>query len=44
MLSLIFAQPGHWIGPVTRLGWLGPAQPPWAELGQAQKNNKKIEK
>jgi len=18
---------GHWLGPVTRLGWLGPAQP-----------------
>ncbi|KAJ6889936.1 hypothetical protein NC651_023645 [Populus alba x Populus x berolinensis] len=29
------AQPGHWLGPVTRLGWLGPAQPPhglsWAQ-------------
>jgi len=27
-----------WAGP----GWLGPAQPPWAELGPAQ--NKKIKK
>jgi hypothetical protein len=22
-----FAQPGHWLGPVTGLGWLGLAQP-----------------
>jgi len=22
-----FAQPGHWHGPVTGLGWLGQAQP-----------------
>jgi len=21
------AQPGHWLGPMTRLGWLGLAQP-----------------
>jgi len=28
---------------VARPGWLGPAQPMWAELGPAQKNkNKKI--
>jgi len=45
VLSLNFAQPGHWLGPVTGLGWLGLAQPMWAELGPAQKNkNKKIEK
>jgi phage regulator Rha-like protein len=30
------AQPGHWLGPVTGLGWLGLAQPMWA----AQKNKK----
>jgi hypothetical protein len=24
-----FAWPGHWFGPVTRLGQLGPAQPIW---------------
>jgi len=34
------AQPGHWIGPVTGLGWLGLAQAMWAELGPAQKNKK----
>jgi len=39
---LIFAQPGHWLGPVTGLGWLGLAQPMWAELGPAKKNKKKI--
>jgi hypothetical protein len=38
------AQPGHWLGPVTGLGW---AQPMWAELGPAKKiyiykKNKKI--
>jgi hypothetical protein len=46
VLSLIFAQPGHWLGPVTGLGWLGSAQPMWAELDPAQKNkkNRKIEK
>jgi len=40
------AQPGHWIGPVTGLGWLGLAQPMWAELGPAPKKikNKKTEK
>jgi len=32
------AQPGHWFGPVTRLGRLGLAQPMWAELGPAPKN------
>jgi len=38
-----FAQPGHWLGPVTGPGWLGLAQPIWAELGPAQKiKNKKI--
>jgi len=30
-------QPGHWLGPVTWPGWLGLAQPMWAELGPAQK-------
>jgi hypothetical protein len=40
------AQPGHWLGPVTGLGWLGLAQPMWAELGPTQKNkkNKKTKK
>jgi hypothetical protein len=43
------AQPGHWFGPVTGLGWLGLAQPMWAELDPAPKitkiiKNKKIEK
>jgi len=32
--------PGHWLGPVTRLGWLGLAQLIWAELGPAPKKNK----
>jgi len=32
-----FAQPGHWLGPVTGLGWLGLAQPMRAELGPAKK-------
>jgi len=38
------AQPGHWLGLVTGLGWLGLAQPMWAELGPPKKNikNKKI--
>jgi len=34
---LSFAQPGHWLGPVAGPGWLGPAQPMWAELGPAKK-------
>jgi len=40
------AQPGHWFRPVTGLGWLGLAQPMWAELDPAPKiiKNKKIEK
>jgi hypothetical protein len=37
-----FARPGHWLGPVTGPGWLGLAQPMWAELGPALKNKKKI--
>jgi len=36
------AQPGHWLGPVIRLGWLGLAQPIWAELAPAPKEKKKI--
>jgi hypothetical protein len=40
VLSLIFAQPGHWLGPVTGMGWLGLAQPMWAALGPTQKNKK----
>jgi len=24
---LYVAQPGHWLGPVTGLGWAGPGQP-----------------
>jgi hypothetical protein len=43
LLSLIFAQPGHWLGPVTGPGWRGLAQPMWAELGPAPKN-KRIKK
>jgi hypothetical protein len=35
-----FAQPGHWLGPVTGLGWLGLVQPMWAELGPAPKKMK----
>ena len=35
-----FAQPGHWLGPVTGPGWLGPAQPIWAELDPAPKHKK----
>jgi len=35
------AQLGHWLGPVTRPGWLGQAQPMWAQLGPAQNNNNK---
>jgi len=41
------AQPGHWLGPVTRPGWLGLAQPMWAKLGPTPKNkiiNKKRKK
>jgi hypothetical protein len=43
---LHIAQSGHWLGPVTGLGWLGVAQPMWAELDPALKNkkNKKIKK
>jgi len=33
----VFAQPGHWLGPVTWPGWLGLAQSMRAELGPAQK-------
>jgi len=37
------AQSGHWLGLVTGLGWLGLAQPMWAELDPAPKTiNKKI--
>jgi len=36
------AQPGHWLGPVTGPGWLGPAQPMWAELDPAPKKLKNI--
>jgi hypothetical protein len=32
-----FAQPGHWLGPVTGPGWLGLAQPTWDELGPPPK-------
>jgi hypothetical protein len=38
--AFCFAQPGHWLqwlGPVTRPGWLGLAQPIWAKLGPAPK-------
>jgi len=34
-----FAQPGHWLGPVTGPGWLGLAQPTWDELGPAPQKN-----
>jgi len=36
-MPLVFTQPGHWLGPVTGLGWLGPAQSMWAALGPAPK-------
>jgi hypothetical protein len=37
------AQPGHWLGPVTGPGWLGPAQPRTGGLSWAQpKKPKKI--
>jgi len=39
------AQPGHWLGPVARSGWLGLAQPMWAELGPPKTiKNKNITK
>jgi len=40
------AQPGHWLGPVTGPGWLGPARPMWAVLGlgPAPKKKKKNRK
>jgi len=31
------AQPGHWLGPVTGLGWLGLTQPMRVGLDSAQK-------
>jgi hypothetical protein len=34
------AQPGHWLGPVTGPGWLGPAQP---KKTKNIKTKKKIE-
>jgi len=36
----VVAQPGHWLGPVTRLGRLGYV----GCAGPSLKNNKKIEK
>jgi len=36
-VPLVFTQPGHWLGLVTGLGWLGPAQSMWAALGPAPK-------
>jgi len=39
-----FARPGHWLGPVTEPGWLGLAQPMWAELDPAPKIIKNIKK
>jgi len=40
------AQPGHLLGPLTGPGRLGPAQPMWAALSQAQtiKNKKQKSK
>jgi len=39
------AQSGHWLGPVIGLGRLGLAQPMWAKMGPAPKNNiKRIKK
>jgi hypothetical protein len=40
------AQPGHWLGPVTGPGWLGPAQPRpcglrWAQPKKTKKNKNK---
>jgi hypothetical protein len=37
------AQPGHCLGLVIGLGWLGRTQSMWAELGQPKKTKKKIE-
>jgi len=36
------SQSGHWLGPVTQLGLLGPAQPIRAELDPAPKKYKNI--
>jgi len=35
------AQPGHWLGPVTRAGCLGLGQPISAKLGPNPKNKNK---
>jgi len=34
------AQPGHWLGPVTGPGWLGPAQPKKTKKNKNKKNRK----
>jgi len=40
-VSCAFAQPGHWLGPVTELGRLGSSQPIPVGLNPAQKNKNK---
>jgi hypothetical protein len=41
----LFAQPGYWSRRVTRLGWVGPAQPHGSSWTQPKKNNiKKTER
>jgi len=35
------SQPGHWLGPVARPGWLGSNQPVWTESDPTQKKLKK---
>jgi hypothetical protein len=37
---LYVAQPGHWLGPVIGLGWLGLAQSMWADRAQPKKIKK----
>jgi hypothetical protein len=41
---LIFAQPGHWLGPVTRLGWAGSSPAPKNRKNKKNKKTKKVEK
>jgi hypothetical protein len=44
VLSLNFAQLGHWLEPMTGSGWLRLAQPMWSELAQPKNINKKYKK
>jgi hypothetical protein len=41
---MLKGEAGHWHGPVTKLGWLGPAQSHglgWAQPAKKKKNLKK---